>query len=212
MSQDISLSLLASSISSRDTHLFVNIINDVWGPQINQAQGYVPLTAEIMKERLNSGHAFFAAYAQPDKDQLEYLIAKYPQYDFAGEIPCGIMETIQLKTGGDINKTKLTYDELTNKGHWSRIKDETDTIIFVDITANSSFPVKGTGKKILEAGKRYVDNNPYLKLALTYSPDDDGSRWLHLNYMGAELSDIVIPQARPWYKIKDVRFTIYRKP
>jgi len=162
-----------------------------------------------MEERLSSGQVFFVAYAQPDNDQLEYLLTKYPQYNFVGDVPCGIMETVQLKTGGDLNRLRLNYDQLTNSGHWPRIEDETDSILFVDITASDSLRVKGTGKSILEAGKQYVRENPHLKLALTYTPDDDGSRWLHLNRMGAELSDIVIPQARPWYKINDVRLTIY---
>src|SRR3989344_3075526 len=92
---------LSSSVPYSDYDALCNILNKNWS--------HIKVTPEMMKKRFSSGSIFLIAYSENK--------------------PCGILETVAIKTERNLTLIPNTYDLLTNNGEWKIPVANSDTLI-----------------------------------------------------------------------------------
>ena len=166
---------LSSQVPDSDFNALCEILNKNWS--------HLKVTPEIMKKRFASGSLFLITYYENK--------------------PCGILETIALKTNRNLTLIPNNYNLLTNNGNWLPQAMNADTLILVDITIDQSFAGKGLGSKIIEHSLNYLAENTIYQYIFTYTPNEPNVIAWHMKN-GAKDSRYNIQKARVGHKVEDV--------
>lgn len=183
--------------------ILTSMLNNAWGSGI--------AVSDTMRSRLESGQLFVLAYDYPTDSDREYLGRELGIVLGCEKIPVGILETIDLKTGGDYSAVPKDYHSLTNDGEWRKPSPDSDTTILVDVTVLASR--RGSPKKeaqsIVHAARTLLGESR-CGYIWSYTPDIAAVKRWHEG-LGAKDSEFVIPDARPWYRVPDVNMMDYSK-
>ena len=171
---------LSSQVPSSDFDSLCEILNKNWS--------HLKVTPDILKKRFASGSLFIVAYYENK--------------------PCGLLETISLKTGKNLTLIPINYDDLTNNGNWKSPVPNEDTLILVDITVDQSFSGQGLGSKMMEYSLDYLAANTAYFYMLTYTPSDPKAIAWHIKN-GAKDTRYTLKNARIGHLIEDVRIMDY---
>ena len=175
---------------------------------LNQVWTQTTATSQIMLERLGSGQLFVVGYDLPKPEEQEYA------QELAGrltKIPVAFLETIDLYTGGNMDRVPKSYTELTNDGHWRKPLENADTLILVDATVlPTRRGEKGNNEaqEWIKAAKRQISSLDHYSFIWTYTPDIPGVKRWH-EKLGARDSGYRIVNARPGFSQPDVNMMDY---
>ena len=159
-------------------------------------------TPELIRQRLQSGQIFVAAYGDKLPDE-SFEGADLNQYD--GKIPITYLQTAAIRTEGRYDKVPRTWLKLTNSGLWAPIPEHPDTLIMADLT---SIPSRvGVDReigatinftlKLLSGETDYrLPFDPHqIEHIWTYSPNRPGVMKMHTD-RGATGTGFIIPDSR----------------
>ncbi len=192
--------------SKDNLNFLAYILNSTWKSQFEA-------TGEIMKKRINSGSLFVFMYGQPTDEEKEiYEDICKTKLEQNYEIPLGVLETIAIKTEGNLFKVPYNYDNLTNYGNWKSPEKNSDTLVLVDITVLDTRKGKkgnGEAKTIVKYALENLISTPF-EYVLTYTPKIKPVISWH-EKLGAINTRQLVVQARPNFVEPDVCIMNYTK-
>ncbi|MBW2963974.1 hypothetical protein KY363_00805 [Candidatus Woesearchaeota archaeon] len=189
---------LAGRVNDDDVGLLADILNKSWNTGI---------TEEMMRMRLDSGSLFIIGYDRMTDHDRIILRSDY-RIDCQDRMyPIGILQTVDINTGGDLDKVPKTYDELTCGGLWKPYTFG-DTMILADITM--IFSRRGNKHREARTMVTFAKNIAAAlhKHVYTYTPDIEAVKDWHISN-GARDTGYKIKCARPDYSQPDVNLMEY---
>ena len=205
MSNSLEIITTKGVINNIDSSIVACILNEHWDPPIH-ADG------AIIRKRLQSQNRFFIAYdfyTDVDKEHVnQFGMTCYEDKKY----PIGILETISLKTEGNIDLVPKTYNELTNNGTFNKYTENPDTLILVDITfmpTRTALGSNGEAKATVNYALKQSTFSTYEHI-WTFTPQVHSIQRWHKR-CGAEQTDQVFLYAREGHKNPHVRMLSYDK-
>lgn len=201
------LKMIPKSIEYNNKQTFdflAYILNSTWGSQFEA-------TGEIMEKRFASGSRFVIGTSSPREEEKK-LYEEVCQEKPGKEIPIGILETIALKTNGQLRSIQRTYEDLTNHGLWRQPEEDADTLILVDVTVLESRrgkKGKGEAKKLINIALDSLVRTQF-KYVWTYTPNIEKVKKWHES-LGAINTQMVVLGARDKFIEPDVCVMNYSK-
>ena len=181
--------------------LLANLLNTAW-------KDLILTTPEHIKSRFASGNKFLAVYGKPNMMGEEHLTKIYGNIPLEENLPLGLLETIALRTLGNMDLVPKNYKELTNDGFWKNPVEKADTLIMVDVT-KIPFGPKEVPELLMTSIKNFLQQSSF-EYAWTYTPNIKNIKQWHETF-GAIDSHYILPYARPGWKEPAVNFMDYSR-
>lgn len=209
--------ILTPSISEAEISMFADVYNSHW-------RSYFPLTPEMLKRRLESGHLFIGV---KDGEMPALLLQT-----LSLEVP--LEDIIQQTTDGDYfeaarkicarieycykNRRGIDlYRRLTNDGNWTSLPNAPNILWLMDITSIKKINGLSLADVAIDLVKSLivgpldapVPGNPEkIQVILTFTPDIERIMQLHLEHFAFNTGH-EIPDGRLGYKTAAVRPACY---
>ncbi len=199
--------------SQIDLEIAATILNAYWGTQIYA-------TPDMVQERFSGKQLFIFKYDSPTKNDKEYFSENGIKLKNNKKYIVGILETMAIYTGGDLDNMPRTYEEATGEGLFKRVIREIDyetnskgilvprkpdTLVPVDVSVSRTRTGKrsnGEGPSMIEEAKQKAPELPY-KYIFTFTPLMLAVQGWH-HGLEAEYTDYVIENARSKLEMKKV--------
>lgn len=197
----MNLTEIREPLAGPDVFLLAQILNGAWG-------AFFTVTPEALARRLASGHLFVLARDAATPEETAYVRATYGLEPPGGQLPIGLLETIDAVTGGDARRVPSPFARLTEDGAWRPPLPAADTLVFVDLTTAASRRQSGIGRDIVRFA--LSRRRPQHAHVYTFTPNVEAIVSWHLK-RGATHSGALLPGARPGYAQPDVAVMDYSR-
>ncbi len=184
-------------VSGPGLGILAAMLNAAWNTRID---------ADTMRSRLSSGLPFAIAHDDATAEDCECLGSLGLAAN--GNVPVGLIETIDILSSGSYANVPATYDVLTNNGCWRRKLDGSDTLILVDVTLLPSRRGGDLGCALMGHALRAIARDTGYSYVWTYTPDIEKVKRWHAG-LGAVDTHHVLPCARPFYSVPSVNLMDY---